>query len=73
MKNKTPPEGEVSRVSLEGRTRDFSTLSDLRSQYLVAVHSIRPSLAGVIASMAYGERCPAVRIIPLSNRYKMFS
>ena len=55
MKSKTPPKGEVLRDTLPGFSRDLSTLSDLRSQHLVAAHRVRPALASIIASIAYGE------------------
>lgn len=53
---KKPQQGraEVSCNQLGGCLRDPLTLSAYRAQHLIAEHGIRPDLAAMVASLAFG-------------------
>ena len=46
--------GRASRVSFGDWTQDALTLSAYRAQHLIALHSIRPEMAAMIAALAFG-------------------
>lgn len=46
--------GGASRNQLGGCLRDPLTLSAYRAQHLIAEHGIRPDLAVMVASLAFG-------------------
>ena len=51
------PAGSLAGVScnqLGGCLRDTVTLSAYRAQHLIAAHGIRPELAAMVASLAFG-------------------
>ena len=55
-KNETPlaATGGASRNQRGGCLRDPLTLSAYRAQHLIAAHGIRPDLAVMVASLAFG-------------------
>ena len=51
--------GRVLWNSLHGASAETSSLSDIRTQHLIAAHHVRPELAGVVATLVFnGERLP---------------
>jgi hypothetical protein len=53
-KYETPHKGGASRNSLDGTFRERLTPLALQSQFLIGAHHIRPELAAMLATLAFG-------------------
>ena len=52
--SETRHDGRASRISCGGCFRDPLTPLDVQAQFLVAMHSVRPELAAMVAALAFG-------------------
>ena len=54
QKSKTPAGTGASRDSFAGLSRSLSNPSTIQAQFLIAAHHVRPELAAMVASLAFG-------------------
>lgn len=54
QKSETPRSGGASRNSCGGWFRGPNTPHEVQTQFLIAMHHVRPELAAIVASLAFG-------------------
>jgi hypothetical protein len=56
QKSETPRAGGVSRNSFGGQFRANPSPLDVQTQLLISRHSVRPTIATTVATLAFGRR-----------------
>ena len=54
QKSKTPAATGASRDSFGGLSRNPSNPVAMQAQFLIAAHHVRPEMAAIVASLAFG-------------------